>query len=87
MPFEPGRYVVAESGTLVTRVTTHRVSAGIEWIGVDTGFNHLVRPSRYGAYHHILNASNGSNGSLREEWDTASERDEVVVAAVSRYDR
>src|SRR3954452_13134346 len=53
---EPGRYVVAESGALLARVTSKRLSGGIFWIGCDTGFNHLVRPSKYGAYHHIVNA-------------------------------
>ncbi len=77
---EPGRYVVAESGTLLARVTTKRISAGIDWIGVDTGFNHLVRPSKYSAYHHILNASRSSNGSLRESWDASLPRENVVVA-------
>jgi diaminopimelate decarboxylase len=54
---EPGRYVVAQSGFLIARVTARRVSAGTTWVGVDTGFNHLVRPSKYGAYHHILNCT------------------------------
>jgi diaminopimelate decarboxylase len=54
---EPGRYVVAQSGSLLARVTARRVSAGTTWVGVDTGFNHLVRPSKYGAYHHILNCT------------------------------
>jgi len=53
---EPGRYVVAQAGTLLARVTAKRLSSGTFWIGCDTGFNHLVRPSKYGAYHHILNA-------------------------------
>jgi len=57
---EPGRYVVAESGVLLARVTAKRISGGLWWIGCDTGFNHLVRPSKYGAYHHIVNASRGS---------------------------
>ena len=77
---EPGRYLVAESGTLLARVTSKRISAGVEWIGVDTGFNHLVRPSKYSAYHHILNASRGTNASLRTSWDPGVVRDEVVVA-------
>lgn len=54
---EPGRYVVAQSGLLLARVTSKRLSAGTFWIGCDTGFNHLVRPSKYGAYHHIVNAT------------------------------
>lgn len=77
---EPGRYLVAEAGTLVARVTTKRISAGVEWIGVDTGFNHLVRPSKYDSYHHIVNASRGKSGSLRESWDAAAAREELVVA-------
>jgi len=77
---EPGRYIVAASGMLLARVTTKRVSAGVEWIGVDTGFNHLVRPSKYSAYHHILNASRGTSASLRDQWNDSIDRDEVVVA-------
>jgi diaminopimelate decarboxylase len=57
---EPGRYVVAQSGALVARVTAKRISGGMWWLGCDTGFNHLVRPSKYGAYHHIINASSES---------------------------
>ncbi|HEX9983840.1 MAG TPA: diaminopimelate decarboxylase [Thermoanaerobaculia bacterium] len=77
---EPGRYVVAESGILLARVTSKRISAGIEWLGVDTGFNHLVRPSKYGAYHHILNASRGSDASLRQSYEANVLREELVVA-------
>jgi diaminopimelate decarboxylase len=62
---EPGRYVVAQSGALLARVTSKRISGGTFWIGCDTGFNHLVRPSKYGAYHHIVNAV--KRGGAREE--------------------
>ena len=62
---EPGRYIVAESGFLLARVTAKRVSAGRTFVGVDTGFNHLVRPSKYGAYHHIVNAGR-TDGSTEE---------------------
>jgi diaminopimelate decarboxylase len=77
---EPGRYLVAQSGTLLARATTKRISAGLEWVGVDSGFNHLARPSKYSAYHHILNASRGSHGSLRASWDASLRREDVVVA-------
>ncbi|HUP43880.1 MAG TPA: diaminopimelate decarboxylase [Thermoanaerobaculia bacterium] len=76
---EPGRYIVAGSGLLLSRVTTRRVSGGADWIGCDTGFNHLARPSKYGAYHHILNASSGSDASLREQFDAAKMEEELVV--------
>jgi diaminopimelate decarboxylase len=63
---EPGRYVVAQSGVLLSRVTARRISGGRWWLGCDTGFNHLVRPSKYGAYHHIVNASAHSSESAEE---------------------
>ena len=54
---EPGRFLVAESGVLLTRVTTLKSSPGKEFVGVDAGFNTLVRPAMYGSYHHIYSAS------------------------------
>jgi len=77
---EPGRYVVAACGVLLARVTAKRISGGLWWAGCDTGFNHLVRPSKYGAYHHIVNASRGSEASLRATFDASKMREEVVVA-------
>ena len=77
---EPGRYIVAPSGTLLSRVTTKRISGGADWVGCDTGFNHLARPSRYGAYHHILNASAGSEASLPDSYDEQKMQEEVVVS-------
>lgn len=60
MYFEPGRYCVAEAGTLLCTVTTIKQRGKKMLVGVDTGFNHLVRPTMYGSYHRILNASNPS---------------------------
>lgn len=54
---EPGRYIVADSGILLTRVTTLKSSSTKKFVGVDAGFNTLIRPAMYGSYHHILNAS------------------------------
>jgi diaminopimelate decarboxylase len=57
--FEPGRYLVAESGFLVVRVTTVKKNPdGRVFVGVGSGFNHLVRPAMYGSYHYISNLSN-----------------------------
>lgn len=56
---EPGRFPVAESGYLVAKVNTIKETPyGKTFAGVDTGFNHLVRPTMYGSYHHISNLSN-----------------------------
>lgn len=55
---EPGRMLVAESGRLLTRVTSVKISPeGRRFVGCDTGFNHLVRPAMYGSYHRIENLS------------------------------
>lgn len=56
--FEAGRYLVAESGTLLATVTDIKTTPGHKFIGLDTGMNHLIRPAMYGSYHEILNASN-----------------------------
>lgn len=56
---EPGRYLVAEAGFLLVQVATvKRNPDGRVFVGVDSGFNHLDRPARYGSYHEIVNISN-----------------------------
>jgi len=50
---EPGRYLVAESGYLLTQVRSVKQSGSKHYVVIDAGFNDLVRPSFYGAYHHI----------------------------------
>ena len=50
---EPGRYLVAESGYLLTRIRSVKQSGDHHYLVIDAGFNDLVRPSFYGAYHHI----------------------------------
>ncbi len=52
---EPGRYLSAEAGILVTEVQyTKENSAGKKFVIVDTGMHHLIRPPLYGAYHEIV---------------------------------
>jgi diaminopimelate decarboxylase len=57
LEIEPGRYLVAESGYLVTKVRSVKVqghgSDANDVILIDAGFNDLIRPAMYGAYHHI----------------------------------
>jgi diaminopimelate decarboxylase/aspartate kinase len=52
---EPGRFLVAQAGTLVAVVTCRKETAGHVYIGLDTGMNHLLRPALYGSYHSIRN--------------------------------
>ncbi len=84
---EPGRYLVAEAGWLLTRVNTiKRNPDGRTFVGVDTGFNHLLRPAMYGSYHHITNVSNPDGrkevvdvvGNICESGDKFAEEREVT---------
>ena len=54
---EPGRFLVAEAGVLLCRVTQTKEKAGVRYVGVDSGMNTLVRPAMYGATHPIANLS------------------------------
>tara|TARA_B100001057_G_scaffold87070_1_gene82970 strand:+ start:2990 stop:4114 length:1125 start_codon:yes stop_codon:yes gene_type:complete len=55
MWFEPGRFIVGESGALITRVTQIKQKDDQKYIGVDVGMNVLIRPILYGSYHEIVN--------------------------------
>ena len=54
---EPGRYLVAEAGVLLLRVTQTIEKDGVRRVGVDGGMNALARPAMYDAYHAIHNLS------------------------------
>jgi len=51
LEIEPGRYLVAESGYLLTEIRAVKQMGGNEFYLVDAGFNNLARPILYGAYH------------------------------------
>lgn len=62
---EPGRFLVARAGTLLCRVTAVNQARKYLFAGTDSGFNHLIRPAMYGAYHHI-EAAAPREGALRD---------------------
>ncbi|NVK86590.1 MAG: bifunctional aspartate kinase/diaminopimelate decarboxylase [Gammaproteobacteria bacterium] len=64
---EPGRFVCAESGVLLARVTQLKGKQGARYLGVETGMNSLIRPALYGAYHPIVNLSR-LNAPARERY-------------------
>lgn len=55
--FEPGRFIVGNIGVLLAQVNTVKNQGNKIYLGTDTGFNHLVRPVMYDAYHHIVNVT------------------------------
>jgi diaminopimelate decarboxylase len=67
---EPGRYLVADASVLLTAVNTVKETPFKKYIGVDAGFNTLVRPTMYGSYHHIL-VANKLNEPENEVYDVA----------------
>jgi diaminopimelate decarboxylase len=54
---EPGKFLVSESGYLFAKCTLVKQTTSTAFIGLDTGFNHLIRPMFYGAYHKIVNVT------------------------------
>lgn len=54
---EPGRFLVAEAGVLLTRVTSTMHKQGVRRVGLDAGMNALLRPALYNAWHGIVNLS------------------------------
>ncbi|SJZ39507.1 diaminopimelate decarboxylase [Sediminibacterium ginsengisoli] len=62
--FEPGKFLVSESGYFITQVNVLKENAATTFAGVNSGFNHLIRPMFYEAYHRISNISN-PQGALK----------------------
>ncbi|QCK13418.1 diaminopimelate decarboxylase [Mangrovivirga cuniculi] len=56
--FEPGKYLVSESGFLFVKTNVIKTTPATAFVGVDSGMNHLLRPMMYDAYHDIINVSN-----------------------------
>ncbi len=52
---EPGRFLVAQGGVLVVEVTQLKGKGAVQYVGVATGMNSLIRPALYGAHHDIVN--------------------------------
>jgi bifunctional diaminopimelate decarboxylase / aspartate kinase len=53
--WSPGRFLVAQAGVLLVRVTQLKGKGAVQYAGVATGMNSLIRPALYGAYHEIVN--------------------------------
>ena len=63
--FEPGKFLVSECGHLVAEVNVVKETASTSFVGLNTGFNHLIRPMFYDAYHRIRNISNSEGVKKR----------------------
>ncbi|MBP4143140.1 diaminopimelate decarboxylase [Flavobacterium sp. I-SCBP12n] len=55
--FEPGKFLVSEAGYFLAKVNVVKQTTSTVFAGIDSGFNHLIRPMLYGSQHHIENIS------------------------------
>jgi len=60
--FEPGKFLVSESGLLLVQATVIKQTLSTIFVGVNSGQNHLLRPKMYDAYHNIVNLSHVKGG-------------------------
>jgi len=61
---EPGRSIVGNAGILITKTLYLKKGTGKEFVIVDAGMNDLMRPSLYGAYHHVLPVIKNRRGKI-----------------------
>tara|TARA_B110000116_G_scaffold270850_1_gene289991 strand:- start:1436 stop:2680 length:1245 start_codon:yes stop_codon:yes gene_type:complete len=59
--FEPGRYLVAKSGIIITKILTCKENGGINFLIIDAGMQTLIRPAMYGALHRVEALNNFKN--------------------------
>ncbi len=64
MAFEPGKFLVSQAGQFLAQVNVVKQTTSTVFAGIDSGFNHLIRPMLYGSHHEVRNISN-PNGRKR----------------------
>jgi diaminopimelate decarboxylase len=74
--FEPGKFLVSEAGYFIVKTNVIKQTTATVFVGVNSGFNHLIRPMFYESYHRIQNLSN----------PTGSERIYTVVGNICETD-
>ena len=87
--FEPGKFLVSDCGFFITKVNYIKSTKTKDFLQVDSGLNHLLRPTLYGSYHEIINLSNPA-GKKKEydvvgyicEKDTFAEKRKIPETSV-----
>ena len=62
--FEPGRYLVANAGVVITKILTTKTSESVNFLITDAGMQTLLRPAIYNATHKIIALTNNSNDKI-----------------------
>ena len=87
--FEPGKFLVSDCGFFITKANYIKSTKTKDFLQVDSGFNHLLRPTLYGSHHEIINLSNPA-GKKKEydvvgyicEKDTFAEKRKISETSV-----
>jgi len=62
--FEPGRYLVANAGVLITKILTTKINESVNFLITDAGMQTLLRPAMYNAFHNIIALTSKSNDKI-----------------------
>jgi diaminopimelate decarboxylase len=62
---EPGRFLVAQAGALITRILYRKRNGTKEFLVTDAGMNDLIRPALYGAHHETVSVNRPMNGEAQ----------------------
>ncbi len=81
--FEPGKFLVSESGVFLVKVNIVKQGYHKKFVGVNSGFHHFIRPMYYDAYHEIVNLSN--NEPTTEKYDVVGVLCEEDTFARNRW--
>jgi len=58
--FEPGRYLIARAGIIITKILTSKKNGGINYLITDAGMHTLIRPALYNVVHRVTALQNNS---------------------------
>lgn len=64
---EPGRFLVAQAGVLLTRVLYTKVNGAKRFVVADAAMNDLIRPALYGAHHEVLPLRQGTGEMISSD--------------------
>jgi diaminopimelate decarboxylase len=78
LEIEPGRYLVAESGSLIAEIRTVKRMGDNLFYVLDAGFNNLARPILYGAYHPMAICHKAPTGGRGRAHDSAKTQPVIV---------
>lgn len=80
---EPGRSVVAQCGSLITKVTYVKQGTNKKFVIVDAGMTDLIRPALYDAYHRIENITSDEQEETYDVVGPICESSDVFQKEVS----